>query len=59
LEQGAENTPMTNFALFFTGMQEAALRTLDKKRLVKLLGRLQQNEIHLIDQALKIHLALS
>ncbi len=33
------------------------IRTLDKRRLVKLLGRLQQNEVCLIDQAVKIHLA--
>ena len=34
------------------------IRTLDKKRLIKRFGRLTEEQISLIDEAIKIHLAL-
>jgi mRNA interferase MazF len=34
------------------------IRTLDKSRIVSILGKLGESEVNLIDRALKIHLAL-
>jgi mRNA-degrading endonuclease toxin of MazEF toxin-antitoxin module len=35
------------------------IRTIDKRRIVKLIGELGSEEMEQIDQAIKIHLALS
>lgn len=52
LQKGSANLPKES------KVKADQIRTLDKRRLIKRFGRLTEEQISLIDEAIKIHLAL-